>query len=115
MLEELLTLGNIINAIVIIGSFLISIYKFFTAMEKNSSERYEKLNAKIDTMQESLKESKIDILRLNIMNDQLPDEERLKDGEEYIRLGGNGAVKKFVEHLAEEQAEELLHNNDDKK
>ncbi len=33
------------------------------------------------------------MLRLTIMAEEMPIEERLKAGEEYVREGGNGAVK----------------------
>ena len=32
-------------------------------------------------------------LRLTIMSEEMPIEERLKAGEEYVNRGGNGAVK----------------------
>ena len=44
------------------------------------------------------------ILRLTIMSEEMPMAERLIAGQKYVKLGGNGDVKKFL-HQLEAQCE----------
>ena len=44
------------------------------------------------------------ILRLTIMSEEMPMAERLIAGQKYVKLGGNGDVKKFL-HQLEKQCE----------
>lgn len=50
-------------------------------------------------------------LRLTIMSEEMPMEERLKAGEEYIKEGGNGAVKARYRLLVEKYQEEIGGNH----
>lgn len=88
---------NIITAIVtilpIIGAFFASIWKIFK---------------KIDAIQDEFRENTIATLRLTIVNEHLPIDERIKAGEKYIAMGGNGSVKKIVQKLIDEHAKELI-------
>ena len=45
------------------------------------------------------------MLRLMILSEELPVEERLKAGEEYVREGGNGAIKARYQLMLEEYQE----------
>ena len=51
------------------------------------------------------------MLRLTIMSEELPVEERLKAGEEYVREGGNGAIKARYQLMLEEYQEEIVGND----
>ena len=46
-------------------------------------------------------------LRLTIMSEEIPVEERLKAGEEYVKEGGNGAVKARYQLLIKEYQKEI--------
>lgn len=68
-----------------------------------------KLFKRIDAIQEEFKDNTIATLRLVIVNEHLPIDERIKAGEKYISMGGNGSVKKIVKQLEEECADDMLH------
>lgn len=68
-----------------------------------------KIFKKIDSIQDEFKENTLATLRLTIINEHLPTEEKVIAGRKYIDLGGNGAVKKLVMKLEEESANHLLH------
>lgn len=67
-----------------------------------------RLFKKIDNIQEEFKENTIATLRLTIVNEHLPMDERIHAGEKYIAMGGNGSVKKMVQKLIDEHTEEML-------
>ena len=48
------------------------------------------------------KEQYLAILRLTVMEEDMPISERLIAGKKYIDAGGNGDVKKYYEHLIAE-------------
>mgnify|MGYP003316402720 CR=1 FL=1 len=48
------------------------------------------------------KEQTLAILRLTVMNSEMPISERLIAGQKYINKGGNGDVKKYYEKLCQE-------------
>lgn len=93
-MEAINIFSAIAGAIGIIFSFFIAIWKLFK---------------KIDTIQEEFTENTIATLRLTIVNEHLPMDERIHAGEKYISMGGNGSVKKIVNQLIEEHADELIH------
>lgn len=45
----------------------------------------------------------MNVLRLIIINPEMPTEVRVKAGEEYVALGGNGIIKRTVEQLIEDK------------
>lgn len=54
---------------------------------------------KLGKMQEHQDEQYLAILRLTIMSEEMPMAERLIAGQKYVKLGGNGDVKKFLHQL----------------
>lgn len=62
------------------------------------------IDKKLDQMQEHQSEQYLSILRLTIMSEEMPMSERLIAGQKYVKLGGNGDVKKFL-HQLEAQCE----------
>ncbi len=62
------------------------------------------IDKKLGKMQEHQDEQYLAILRLTIMSEEMPMAERLIAGQKYVKLGGNGDVKKFL-HQLEEQCE----------
>lgn len=53
-------------------------------------------------IKEDNKEQALAILRLTIMNNDMPISERLVAGEKYIKKNGNGDVKRYYEQLIKE-------------
>lgn len=63
---------------------------------------YKKIKSILDTVREvrtCQKEDYLCILRLTIMSEEMPLEERIAAGDKYIKHGGNGAVKHKYEQL----------------
>ncbi len=63
---------------------------------------YKKIKSILDTVREvriCQKEDSQCILRLTIMSEEMPLEERIAAGDKYIKNGGNGAVKHKYEQL----------------
>lgn len=52
---------------------------------------------KVDRLEKNQHETYMQTLRLVIMSEEMPLEERIKAGDEYIKKGGNGAVRHFYE------------------
>lgn len=55
-----------------------------------------KLEEKVDKLVEHDKEQYLSLLRLTIMSNEMPIGERIVAGHKYLKLGGNGDVKKFL-------------------
>lgn len=60
------------------------------------------LEAKVDKLVEHDKEQYLSILRLTIMNEDIPISERIIAGDKYIKAGGNGDVKKYYQKMLAE-------------
>ena len=52
---------------------------------------------KVETLEKRQHETYMQTLRLVIMSEEMPLEERIKAGDAYIKEGGNGAIKRFYE------------------
>ncbi len=79
--------GAITALLVLIGmifSKLKKILKMFNEIKEHTEENY------------------LNNLRLVIMSEEMPIEERLRAGEKYITAGGNGQVKAFYKKLQKE-------------
>lgn len=88
---EIILIAEIITAIITIVGFLGSIWRLFK---------------KINSFQETLNYNTITTLKLVIINENIPLDERVLAGERYIALGGNGAIKKLVLKLTEDLADD---------
>ncbi len=84
--ESIILTSDIITAVTVIVALLVSIYKFFRKQE---------------TKEEHDRENYLNILRLTIMSEEMPLEERIAAGDKYIAAGGNGAVKHKYQELLE--------------
>lgn len=89
-----MTEGEIIALITIGGSILATL---ITLIFQSGS-----IKKDIKKMKEHDDEQYLDILRLTIMNDNMPITERIIAGQKYIDRGGNGDVKKYYEEFLEE-------------
>ena len=90
-MKEILLASSLITALSIIITFLIKIYTFFSTLEK----KYEEMNT-------TLKQNNMYILKLTVMNNDMPLVERIKAGERYLQNGGNGLIKQKYDDLLEE-------------
>lgn len=91
MVNTFLLIASIISAVTVVGTFMFKIYKFFNNIEK----KYDQMNA-------TLKQNTLYILKIAILSEELPLVDRIHAGETYIAMGGNGMVKKKLEHLMRE-------------
>lgn len=104
MIDHVLLIASIIGAIAtIIGAA----YKLMKMFHSVMSE--------IEGVKDSLKQNELHILKLAILEENMPPAERIKCGERYIALGGNGQIKKVVEKLMKETDDivEALKRNKD--
>lgn len=93
MTDNIILVGEVITALLTIGSVIGLMWKLFK---------------KINDFEETLNYNTISNLKLLIINEHLPLDERVMAGEKYIAMGGNGAVKKLVEKLTEELAKDYI-------
>ena len=56
-----------------------------------------KILKEIDELKKHQRENYMQTLRLVIMSEEIPLEERIKAGDDYIKEGGNGAIRHFYE------------------
>ena len=61
-----------------------------------------KINKRAEDNDKHIRENYLDIKRLVITSPYMPLEERIAAGDEYIKKGGNGAVKRLHTTLLEE-------------
>ena len=66
-------------------------YKFFRGLED-----------KYDSMNETLRKNTVYILKIAIMSEEMPLVDRLKAGEMYLSMGGNGMIKRKYNDLMDE-------------
>lgn len=91
MINTIILTASVVTAITGIGAFIMKTYKFF----RNLEEKY-------DAMNETLNKNTIYILKIAIMSEEMPLVDRLKAGELYLELGGNGLIKKKYNELLDE-------------
>ena len=95
MIDSLLLVASVVTALTVITAFLLKMYKFFRRLEE-----------KYDEMNDLLKSNTLHLLKIAVLDDCLPLTDRIHAGEQYIKLGGNGFVKKKYEKLLDEYEEE---------
>lgn len=85
------SIAGAITAIITLFSLIFSklnkIIKMFNGIKEHTEENY------------------LNNLRLVIMSEQMPIEERLRAGDKYIKAGGNGQVKAFYKKLQNDYLE----------
>lgn len=80
--------ASVLTAVTVIITCIITCYKVVRRVDdwKSRMERHDR-------------ENYLNILRLIIMNGNMPLEERISAGDKYIKEDGNGAVKHFYQEL----------------
>lgn len=96
MVNSILVTASVVTALTAITAFLFKIYNFFRKLEK-----------KYDEMNDLLKNNTIHLLKIAVLDDDLPLTDRIHAGEQYIKLGGNGFIKKKYERLLEEYEDSM--------
>lgn len=69
--------------------------------KSGTEERIERIEAKLDRLADHNDLQYMSLLRLTVMDSDMPMSERLIAGKEYISKGGNGDVKEFYHGLEE--------------
>lgn len=92
MVNTIITIGSILTSITVILTAFIALYRFMRKIEKFASNQ--------DEMQ-------LSILRLTVINEQMPLDERVDAGEKYVNKGGNGSIHVLYDVLKEEYEEQL--------
>lgn len=97
IVEHITALASVITAITVIVTCIITSVKTVRRVDK-------KINDDVSWRQKMEKhdaDNYLNILRLVIMSDSIPIEERISAGDKYIAAGGNGAVKHYYQDLIE--------------
>lgn len=84
-------IATILGVLGTVIGILFKTYKLARSIE----EKYEEMN-------ELIKENTIHILKIAVLNENLPITDRINAGERYMALGGNGFVKKKYLKLLDE-------------
>lgn len=108
-LEWIIKIGGAITAVVLIAkaiATLVHLADDIKEIKKHIGEN-DRVSEDIKEIKEHTFENYLSCLRLTIMSRDMPLGERIIAGDKYIKSGGNGEVKKFVD--------EELHVNELKK
>lgn len=97
MTNSIIMVASVVSAISVIATVIYTAFKIYRKFEKWQ-----------DTIDRHDHENYMNILRLVIMCDNMPLEERIKAGDDYLRCNGNGAVKHYYNNI-------LLKKLEDKK
>lgn len=96
MVNTIITIGSVITAVSIIITCFVTLYKFIRKVDK-----------KIENFEQKQKDTQLSVLRLTIINDKMPLDERVDAGEQYVEMGGNGSVHVLYDVLRKEYESEL--------
>lgn len=100
MIDSVILIGSVATALLAIGALV--------------GKLFHKLNIVIKMfkdIQEKTYKNYMNNLKLVIMSDEMPIEERLRAGKEYVDHDGNGQVKAFY-HKLEAEYKESIHIHD---
>ena len=91
MSESIILVASVIGAVVTI---LGAVYKFM--------QMFHNVMNKIEDIEKQIKDNTLHTLKLAILEENMPPVERIKCGEIYVAMGGNGQIKKIYESLLRE-------------
>ena len=97
-MEGLTMIASCVTAITVILTGFWRVHKFI----RNTEEKYDKIEDKFEKINETMRINTIHLLKIAVLDEDLPITDRIHAGEEYIALGGNGFIKKKYEKLLEE-------------
>lgn len=107
--------NNFLSTVAEIVGALITIIGALVAFEKWSKGKITKWLMKtvleeIESLKEHMAKVELDNLKLVIMSENIPMEERISAGDRYIAQGGNGGIKIHVKLLKEEYEKNIKHD-----
>ena len=91
MSESIILIASVVGAVVTILGVVYKVMQMF----------HNVMN-KIEDVEQQIKDNTLHILKLAILEENMPPVERLKCGEIYVSMGGNGQIKKIYESLIRE-------------
>lgn len=101
-----------VDTIIKLGSLLLALGTIWTFVKKlgGAVKGISEIKETVKKIAEDSQKNTVNILRLTLMNTEMPISERIIAGQEYIDAGGNGEAKKYYKeylcHLHEDKAEE---------
>lgn len=96
LVKLILLLGSIAGALAAISALIVKIVKGV----RKVIEYFKDLKEKVNTLVSNDKDQRKAILKLTVMQENMPLSERIQAAKEYIEMGGNGDIKAYYEeHL----------------
>ena len=108
--EWLLIVAGAVGAV----STIIAFVKKIVVKVKKCVGFFESLQEQIDTIEKHCRENYMRELQIIIMSEEMPLDERLRAGEEYVDNGGNGAIKAKYRVLLQKYNDEQAHEQNNK-
>lgn len=96
MVNTIITTASVLTAISVIIASLVTSYKFIRRVDR-----------KIESFSKNQDEIQLNVLRLTVINEQMPLDERVDAGEKYVSRGGNGSIHVLYDVLKEEYETQL--------
>ena len=95
-MDTVLLLASLVSAIGILAGALIKLYKFV-----------KKVDDKFEEYDKTIKQNTLHILKIALLDEDLPRSDRIHAGEQYLALGGNGYGKIIYNKLLKEYEKEM--------
>lgn len=96
LVKIILLWGSVAGALAAISALIVKIVKGV----RKVIEYFKDLKEKVNTLVSNDKDQRKAILKLTVMQDNMPLSERIQAAKEYIEMGGNGDIKAYYEeHL----------------
>ncbi len=94
-LEWIIKLGSAATAIILLGKGVFRFVHFLDEIKENTN--LADMKEDIKELKRHSKENYLGIKRLTVMSHDMPIGERIVAGSDYIKAGGNGEVKHYIE------------------
>ena len=112
MIDIMINVSEMVGAIVVIIGAFVKIEKWTKGkisgwLLKSVFDRLDSIDNNMKEMNKRLAKVEVDDLKLIIMSEDIPIEERIQAGERYLSLGGNGAIKIHCKILKEEYEKQI--------
>ncbi len=91
MVNTIILIASVLTALTVIITTAVKVYKFIRKWEKW-----------VDEQSVHSLDNYMSILQLKIMSPYMPLSERIKAGDVYVKLGGNGEIKQKYHYLLTE-------------
>lgn len=101
-MELVLGILAICTGLIGIATAIFRLFNRFGDYMMDQQERSDQEAQWRDDMMERMDDLNMDVLRLAVVNRDMPLQERLAAGTKYVELGGNGYIRAIVEQLEKE-------------